>query len=71
MKLHIQVKQLKKEKEILQEGINEIRRYLMSEKFHKDTSVNRQDILNRFEDIQNNLNDADNEYLINNIKITV
>ena len=71
MRLHLQVKQLKVEKEILIEGINEIRRYLMSEKFHKDTSVNKQDILNRFEDIQQNLIDADNKYLINNVHISL
>jgi len=59
MRLHLQVKQLKAEKEVLIEGINEIRRYLSSEKFYKDTSVNKQDIFNRFEDIQNNLDELD------------
>ena len=71
MKLHLQVKQLKAEKEILIEGINDIRRYLMTEKFRTDTSVNKQDILNRFEDIQMNLNDVDNEYLIKNVHISL
>ena len=70
-RLHIQVKQLQTEREILIDGINDIRRYLMSDKFNVDTSVNKQDILNRFEDIQRDLNDSDNKYLMNNMSIKV
>ena len=65
MKIHIQVKQLREENKILIEGLNDIRRYLNLEKFSIDTSVNKQDILNRIEDIISNKNDIDNEYLIN------
>lgn len=58
MRLHEQVNQLKKEKEIFINGINEIRRYLNSEKFSIDTYVNKQDIISRFNNIFDDINNV-------------
>jgi len=55
MKLHEQVNQLKAEKEVLLEGIKEIKQYLYSDKFKKDTTVQISDIDLRLNEMLNNL----------------
>jgi aryl carrier-like protein len=55
MKLHLQVKQLKAEKELLLEGLDEIRRYIFSEKFYQEPRVNIADIDLRINEIKNDL----------------
>jgi hypothetical protein len=47
MKLHEQVKALKTENETLREGMADLMRYLQSNKFNFDTTVQRNDVLNR------------------------
>lgn len=61
MRLHEQVKQLEAEKLILVAGISELRRYLNSAKFGEDVMVNKNDILLR-------LNELDNELTLEEIK---
>ena len=55
MKLHEQVKQLKDEKELLLEGIADIKSYLYSDKFKHDTTVQISDIDLRLNEMLNNL----------------
>lgn len=61
MKLHEQVEQLKQEKFILTTGIAEIRKYLNSDKFSMNVMVNKNDILLR-------LNELDNDLFLEEIK---
>ena len=51
MRLHEQVKYLQEQNSQLLNGINEIRRYLNSEKFSIDIMVNKNDILLRINEI--------------------
>ena len=55
MKLHEQVNQLKAEKEVLLEGIKELKQYLYSSKFKSDTTVQISDIDLRLNEILNQL----------------
>lgn len=55
MRLHEQVKQLEAEKAILKEGLLELRRYLNLSKFSIDVNVNKNDILLRLNEIDNDL----------------
>lgn len=55
MKLHEQVIQLKAEKELLLEGIAEVKAYLYSDKFKRDTTVQISDIDLRLNEMLNNL----------------
>lgn len=55
MRLHDQVKQLEREKQILVNGVAEIKRYLNSVKFSQDINVNKNDILMRLNEIDNDL----------------
>jgi hypothetical protein len=55
MKLHEQVKQYKHMLDITIESIEEIRSYLNSSKFSQDISVNKNDILLRLNELDNNL----------------
>ena len=55
MKLHEQVNQLKDEKEVLFEGIKELKQYLYSDKFKRDTTVQISDIDLRLNEILNQL----------------
>lgn len=55
MKLHEQVTQLKAEKELLLEGIAEVKAYLYSDKFKHDTTVQISDIDLRLIEVLNNL----------------
>lgn len=55
MHLHEQVKQLTAEKEIVKNGLLELRRYLNSSKFANDIYVNKDDILLRLNEIDNAL----------------
>ena len=59
MKLHEQVKALQAEKEVLVQGMNNLRRYLNSDKFHEDTTVQVADILHRMQEITNDLYDLE------------
>lgn len=51
MRLHEQVKALKAENEILKENLHLLQVYLMSSKFHEDTTVQTKDVLNRIAEI--------------------
>ena len=51
MRLHEQVKYLQEQNSQLLSGINEIRRYLNSDKFSQDIMVNKNDILLRINEI--------------------
>jgi hypothetical protein len=55
MKLHEQVKQYKHMLDITIESIGEIRSYLNSSKFSQDISVNKNGILLRLNELDNNL----------------
>lgn len=55
MKLHEQVIQLKAEKELLLEGIADLKSYLYSDKFKKDTTVQISDIDLRLIEVLHNL----------------
>lgn len=55
MKLHEQVKELKAANASYEEGLLEIIRYLNLPKFSKDTSVNKDDIFLRINEIRNNI----------------
>ena len=55
MKLHEQVNHLKDEKEVLFEGIKELKQYLYSDKFKRDTTVQISDIDLRLNEILNQL----------------
>ena len=55
MKLHEQVNQLKDEKEVLLQGIKELKQYLYSDKFKRDTTVQISDIDLRLNEILNQL----------------
>ena len=56
MRLHEQVKVLKAQMETYKTGIDQIRRYLSSEKFWQDNSVNVKDIFLRLDEIQADIN---------------
>lgn len=53
MKLHEQVKSLKKENESLKDGIHLLQVYLQSSKFSQDTTVQVKDVLNRMSEVVN------------------
>ena len=55
MKLHEQVNQLKDEKEVLFQGIKELKQYLYSDKFKSDTTVQISDIDLRLNEVLNQL----------------
>lgn len=60
MKLHEQVKALQSEKAALVEGINDLRRYLNSDKFTgEDTTVQAKDVLRRIQEIINTVDDLE------------
>jgi hypothetical protein len=47
------IKRLQKENEILQNGLYDLLKYVRSEKFHKDQSVNAADIILRLQETRN------------------
>ena len=55
MKLHEQVNQVNQEKEVLFQGIKELKTYLYSDKFKSDTTVQISDIDLRLNEILNQL----------------
>ena len=55
MKLHEQVQVHKELRRITNEGIADIKRYLNSDKFNQDIMVNKNDILMRLQELDNNL----------------
>lgn len=54
MRLHEQVIHQRAQIERLENGLNDIRRYLNSSKFYHDVSVNKNDILMRINEIKQN-----------------
>jgi hypothetical protein len=57
MKLHEQVKALKTENDALREGIFDLMRYLHSEKFDVDTTVQARDVVHRLQETLNTANE--------------
>ena len=64
MRLHEQVKVLKAQNEVLEQGLRLIRRYLNSAKFTPDIMVNKNDILLRIEEIQHSSQSVENDILM-------
>ncbi len=60
MRLHEQVKACKAESEALREGILDLMRYLHSEKFDVDTTVQVRDVLHRLQEVLNSANERAN-----------
>ena len=60
MKLHEQVKELKKQVAIYEADILNLRRYLTSDKFHIDNQVNIADIFLRLDELQAKLLQCEN-----------
>jgi hypothetical protein len=58
MRIHEQNEVLKEQVKILKDGITEIKAYLNSSKFDIDTNVNKQDILNRIQEMMWSFNNT-------------
>lgn len=56
MKLHEQVKDMKDRLEFAKQELADLEKYLLSSKFHDDTTVQVKDILNRIVDLKALLN---------------
>ena len=66
MKLHIQVKQLKKQLEEANRGLDDLYRYCASSKFQGsepiDRMINRDDVFLRLDEIKRNISEAEYNY---------
>jgi hypothetical protein len=65
MRLHEQVKVLKAENEVLEDGLKSLRSYLNSAKFGVDIMVNKNDVLLRIEEIQHSVQSVEYDFWLN------
>jgi hypothetical protein len=53
------IKRIRRENEVLKEGLYDLLKYVQSEKFYKDQNVNTADIIRRLQETRNSVYDTE------------